>query len=130
MKLIRLIGRIFNYNRVLDYLTRKRVEKALKEKLYFNKIGVFGEKDIVIAGYPKLGNTWFQNIISGLYFGVDLEYYNYDLVSSLSIDIHNEQYYKRYGDVVFFNSHYLPFPCYKKVGLLIGKIVMQMRNDQ
>lgn len=86
---------------------------------------VFAEDDVFIVGYPKSGNTWFQNLVAGVIYGIDPEYAPYSLVSDL-IPGHRKRYYRRYRTPMFFKSHYLPRPEYKRVVYLLrdGRDVM------
>ncbi|MDX2197101.1 MAG: sulfotransferase domain-containing protein [Cytophagales bacterium] len=126
MNLYKYLKFIANPKKYYHASIHEKVNNAIKNELRMQSVDTILETDVVVAGYPKSGNTWFQNIITGLYFGIDLDYCNYNLISSLSVDIHIDKYYKRYGDVVFFKSHLQPQPNYKKAILLIrdGRDVM------
>lgn len=92
----------------------------------FTPVGQFLEPDIFIAGYPKSGNTWFQNLIAGIYFGVDPEFAPDTLVQELVPDIHFKTYYQRFKTPMFFKTHNLPKSEYKRVVYLVrdGRDVM------
>lgn len=76
-------------------------------------------EDIFIVGYPKSGNTWFQNIVTGLVYGVDPEYACDSIVQDLVPDVHSKRYYKRYASPMFFKSHALPNHKYRRVVYLL-----------
>ncbi len=86
----------------------------------------FLDMDIFIAGYPKSGNTWLQNLITGIYFGVDPDLAPDTLIQELVPDIHFKKYYRRLKTPMFFKTHYLPRPEYKRVIYLVrdGRDVM------
>src|SRR5438067_12223108 len=59
-------------------------------------IGVYDPQDIFIAGYPKSGNTWFQNLIASLIYGVATELAPDALIQELVPDVHHKRYYRRF----------------------------------
>jgi hypothetical protein len=75
--------------------------------------------DVVIAGYPKSGNTWVQYMLAGAFCGVDLQMVPDALVQDLVPDVHFKKFYKRYFPVTFFKSHFLPRPEYRRVVYLL-----------
>ncbi|MFM2063187.1 MAG: hypothetical protein RLZZ507_2857 [Cyanobacteriota bacterium] len=79
----------------------------------------FMPEDVFIVGYPKSGNTWFQNIVTGLVYGVDPEYAYDSIVQELVPDVHSKRYYKRYANPMFFKSHELPNKKYRRVVYLL-----------
>ncbi|HZM02938.1 MAG TPA: sulfotransferase domain-containing protein [Candidatus Saccharimonadales bacterium] len=86
----------------------------------------FDERDIFVAGYPKSGNTWFQDLIVGCVYGVRLEYCSSVLTQELVPDLHYKEYYQRYRTPMFFKTHHLPRPEFKRVVYLLrdGRDVM------
>jgi hypothetical protein len=86
----------------------------------------FEATDVFIVGYPKSGNTWVQNLIAGAVYGVDLELTPDSLVQDLVPDVHSRTLYRRYTSPVFFKSHALPDPRYRRVIYLLrdGRDVM------
>lgn len=84
------------------------------------------DNDIFIAGYPKSGNTWMQNLISGILFGIDTAYLPDRLTQELVPDVHVKKYYKRFSEITFFKTHQKPQPHMKRVIHLVrdGRDVM------
>jgi len=76
-------------------------------------------EDVFVVGYPKSGNTWFQHLVAGAVFGVDVGLAPAGLVPMLVPDVDRRQFYRRYGPVAFFKSHHLPRPEYRKVVYLL-----------
>ena len=77
------------------------------------------KQDVFIAGFPKSGNTWMQNLIAGVLFGINTEYLPDRLTQELVPDIHYKKYYKRYLNSMCFKTHNLPQKKYKKVIYLV-----------
>jgi hypothetical protein len=83
-------------------------------------------QDVFIVGYPKSGNTWMQHLICGAVYGMDLERTPDSLVQDLVPDVHSRQFYRRHREAMFFKTHFLPQPEYRRVILLLrdGRDVM------
>jgi Sulfotransferase domain len=79
----------------------------------------FEENDIIVVGYPKSGNTLFQNLICGVVYNIDVREMPQKLVGHLVPDIMAYPYYQRYFNPTYFKSHYLPQPEYRKVIYLV-----------
>lgn len=86
----------------------------------------FCEEDIFIVGYPKSGNTWFQNLVSSLNFGIIPELTPDILIQDLVPDVHAKSFYRRYKTPTFFKTHHLPRAEYRRVIYLLrdGRDVM------
>ncbi|MSQ94000.1 MAG: sulfotransferase domain-containing protein [Gemmataceae bacterium] len=76
-------------------------------------------EDIFIVGYPKSGNTWFQNLVSSVVYGADPELTPDSVIQELVPDVHAKQYYQRFATPTFFKSHDLPAPEHKRVVYLL-----------
>jgi len=85
----------------------------------FTPITEFDPQDIFIAGYPKSGNTWFQELIAAVVYGVRPEFSPPALVQDLVPDVHFKAFYQRYNTPMFFKTHSLPRPEYKRVVYLL-----------
>ncbi len=84
------------------------------------------ERDVYVVAFPRSGITWFQNILAGVVYGIDPEYAPDSLIQSLVPDVLAKDFYRRYTTPMFFKSHYLPRPDYKRVVYLLrdGRDVM------
>lgn len=102
------------FNKIVD----RNVSNRMIHQQY-SSISKTNSKDIFLAGFPKSGNTWLQNIIAGLILNMDTKNLSDILSQSLVPDIHSAKFYKRYYEPMFFKTHSLPQPSYKKVIHLI-----------
>ena len=103
--------------------TRRKTTAFLNR---FTSIAQFAPEDIFIVGYPKSGNTWFQDLITGVVYGVHPVMAPPALAQVLVPDVHKEPYYRRFSTPMFFKSHHLPRPEYRRVVYLMrdGRDVM------
>ncbi len=119
-----LIKPIVNpFKRIIDKETNRRIRSI---NPHWAPIIEFSDEDVFIVGYPKSGNTWFQNLIGGIIYGVNPEHAPDTLIQELVPDVHYKKYYKRFWTPMFFKSHHLPRPEYKRVAYLLrdGRDVM------
>lgn len=82
--------------------------------------------DVFIVAYPKSGITWFQSLVAGAVYGLDPRQAPDRLTQDLAPDVHYKSAYKRYRTPMFFKSHHLPRPEYRRVVYLLrdGRDVM------
>jgi cephalosporin hydroxylase len=78
-----------------------------------------GAQDVFIVGYPKSGNTWYQNLVSGLVFGCNPALTSDHVIQELVPDVHSKKFFRRFGDRAFFKSHHLPRREYRHVVYLL-----------
>lgn len=79
----------------------------------------YSPQDIFVAGYPKSGNTWFQALMAGAVYGVLPELVPLSMVQYLVPDVHVGYWYKRHAKTMFFKTHWLPRPEYRRVIYLL-----------
>lgn len=105
---------------------RRDVEKEIREATGLIPVTETEPEDVFIVGYPKSGNTWFRYLITGAFYGVSPEYAPHALVNTLIPNLHIKQYYRRYQTPMFFKSHWLPRPAFRRVVYLLrdGRDVM------
>lgn len=113
-QLIIFLFKIFKINERL----KKISDKIIKEQNFVPIIETKDE-DVFIAGFPKSGNTWMQNLITGLILDCNSERITPQLVSEFVPDEHAKKYYKRIYPIMVFKTHNLPNKRYKKVIHLI-----------
>lgn len=98
-------------------ILRKPIDRLVSKRLreqHFYPTTYIKENDIIIAGFPKSGNTWMQNLISGVLYGIDSTLLPDRLTQELVPEI-TKGYYKRILNFVCFKSHDLPKPEYRKI---------------
>lgn len=82
-------------------------------------MGQFVPEDVFIVGYPKSGNTWFQDLITMVIYGVPPALAPPLLAQTLVPDVHSRPFFQRYATPMFFKSHSLPRPEYRRVVYLV-----------
>lgn len=78
--------------------------------------------DIIIAGYPKSGNTWMQYMLADLFFQIDASEARDEVIQSLVptfLDSKADNFFRRYADPMFLRSHDFPKPEYRRVICLV-----------
>jgi len=122
---MKLIDRILGRAVALLDKTRagsRLLDESFSQRLAATGLAPIGETapdDIFIAGYPKSGNTWMQNLLSGVAFGLDASLVSDSLVQDLVPDVHAKGFYRRYREPMFFKTHWLPRPEYRRVIYLL-----------
>lgn len=83
-------------------------------------------EDIFLCGFPRSGNTWMQNLVAGVVYGLDPHLIPDSLIQDLVPDVHYKTMYKRYGDFTVFKCHNLPAEGMRRVVYLLrdGRDVM------
>jgi hypothetical protein len=102
-------------NTISKYLNKNRIHLDDLKKDHYHPIDQFNNDDVFIVGFPKSGNTWMQNLISGLLFGIDTRFLPDRLAQELIPDLHSKKIYKRILPISCFKTHDLPKSHYKKV---------------
>lgn len=77
------------------------------------------EQDIFLCGYPKSGNTWVQNLLASLVFGLEPRYLTDRLVQEIVPDVHQAEFYKRFFEPCFFKTHRTSRQEYRRVVHLV-----------
>jgi hypothetical protein len=85
----------------------------------FTAMTTLNPDDVAVVGYPKSGNTWVQNLLASAVYGLDLDLSPDSLVQQLVPDSHQKPFYKRHLSPLFFKSHALPKPEYRRVVYLL-----------
>lgn len=125
----------------LDWLRSKSDVQVAESSIDWTQSGFealdrISAEDIFLVGYPKSGNTWMQNLIAGLQFGIDTRYLTDKLTQLLIPNVHGFSAYKRLGTCTCFKSHFLPRPEYRRVIYIVrdGRDAMisyyHMRNAE
>lgn len=110
----------FQYiDRIIKQRRALRIDKEIRRAADLTPVTEFAAEDIFIVGYPKSGNTWFRYLVTGVFYGVDPEYAPHTLVNSLIPNMHVKQYYQRFQTPMFFKSHFLPRPDFRRVVYLL-----------
>jgi hypothetical protein len=100
-----------------------RIDRALQQ---LKIMGTHDPHDVFVLGYPKSGHTWVQNLLACVCFGCDGRETPDAVVQHLIPDVHFALYYFPFASPMFFKSHHLPRPDYRKVIYLLrdGRDVM------
>ncbi|PNG26812.1 hypothetical protein CR492_05640 [Methylocella silvestris] len=111
------------FERIGAFLQRTGALQGSSKKKFvpegFTPIGEYLPEDIFVVGFPKSGNTWFQNLVAGAVFGVDINLSPPGLAHDLAPDVNHGRFYKRYATPMFFKSHDLPLPNFRRVVYLL-----------
>src|SRR5271168_3318189 len=104
----------------------KEIDRQVQLRAKLSPMDNTMPEDIFIAGYPRSGNTWMQNLVAGMVYGMDMRLIPDKLVQEIVPDVHQSKYYRRYTTPTFFKTHHLPRPQYRRVIHLVrdGRDVM------
>ena len=116
---------------MVKFLPRK-LESAVAALTATTPIWETNPEDVFIVGYPKSGHTWLQNLVSGAVYGVDPARTPDRVIQELVPDIYERRFYRRSSTPMFFKSHELPKPEYKRVIYLLrdGRDAIQLERKE
>jgi hypothetical protein len=100
-------------------VSRKRRESIYRHTECIPIQDFSAKDDIFIVGYPKSGNTWLQNVVASLVYGVDASLAPDSIIQDLVPDVHYKRFYRRYATPMYFKSHCRPRPDYQNVIYLV-----------
>ncbi len=100
-------------------LRRRRSSEETYGRADLTRIDYTDPDDIFIVGYPKSGNTWMQNLVASVVFWNDPRLTPASLIQDLVPDVHSQRDYLRYRTPMFFKTHHLPRPEYRRVIYLV-----------
>jgi hypothetical protein len=116
----RSIGRILKLiPKAAPALLKDRFDEKVHHRTGLWPIHRTDPEDIFIVGYPKSGNTWMQYLVASVLFGTDSRLTPDSLIQDLVPDVHSQLWYRRYRAAMFFKSHHLPRPEYRRVIYLV-----------
>ena len=110
--------RIVGINRNFSKRFGRLIAYSLKRYNYENISNIY-HSDIIMVGYPKSGNTWMQNLLAGIMYGIDGRYSPDKLVQELIPDLDYKVIYKRISDKMLFKTHDLPKSTYNNIIYLV-----------
>src|SRR4030042_6285801 len=73
------------------------------------------DDDVFIVSYPRSGNSWLAHLILGIFYDENPETIRYSAVRNMIPDVHLKRCFRRCHSPMFFKSHHLPRPEYKRV---------------
>lgn len=97
---------------------KKPIEADILLSLDLLPINTIQPDDIIGVGFPKSGNTWFQNLIAGIVYGIDVRFLPQAVIGDLVPGM-GQAYYRRYTTPSYFKSHDLPKPEFRRVIYLL-----------
>lgn len=75
--------------------------------------------DVFVVGFPKSGHTWVQYLLAGLVGSIDTTKCSDALVQEVVPDAQVRLAYRRYTQPMFFKTHELPRPSFRRVVYLL-----------
>jgi len=90
------------------------VDEKIRSLLHLVPNTEFVADDVFLVSFPKSGNTWLRNLVAGVIHGLDPELAPFELIADV-IPGHRNHYYKRFCTPMYFKSHFLPQPEYRRV---------------
>jgi hypothetical protein len=97
----------------------RMLHAGLRSFIQLTPITEFKPDDVFIVGFPRSGNTWFQNLVAGVIWRLDPRYAPDTLIQEVVPDVHFKRFYKRLATPMFFKSHELPRPIHRRVVYLL-----------
>lgn len=113
-----MIRRVIRKLMVLSF-KRKTGKGYVSYATGFRMDNTVAPNDIIIAGYPKSGNTWFRQLSIGAFHGIPLDSLSDDVVQHINPDIDRQRLYSRPYPTMLFKTHALPKPEYRRVVYLV-----------
>jgi len=110
----------------LKSIFEKQVISRYLRRYNYHRKDLDDREKVHIVGFPKSGNTWMQNQIAGVQFGINPAFMSDALAQELVPPVKQATFYREYGNFTCFKSHELPHGSYEKVILLVrdGRDVM------
>jgi hypothetical protein len=100
-------------------LVERGINAQILARTGLHRIDDTSPNDVFICGFPKSGNTWFQHLVTAVVYGVDVAATPDTVINELVPDVHFKKYYRRFGETMFFKTHHLPQPSYRRIVYLI-----------
>lgn len=98
------------------------------QKYNYESIDDIGDSDFIMVGYPKSGNTWMQNLLAGVLFGIDTNFLPDSLTQEVIPDLDYKVFYKRFTDKMCFKTHDYPNKKFKNIIHLVRNPVDVMAS--
>ena len=105
---------LINFKRKSNLAGGKLIASYL-DKYNYESIDKLTDADFVMAGYPKSGNTWMQNLLAGVIYGIDTKFLPDSLAQEVIPDLDYKLFYKRFTKSMCFKTHDYPDKNFKNV---------------
>lgn len=106
--------KIIKFNRKVRCSFGNIIAKSIKTYNYKGILDIQAH-DFVMVGYPKSGNTWMQNLLAGVLYGIDGEYLPDQLTQEVIPDLDYKIFYKRLSEKMIFKTHEVPNSKFKNI---------------